>query len=354
MDVSADYTVNSLVVISGIAATPVLVKALSRRKIWRRAIIGLQQLGSPIRSILMHLMLTESSLLGQNAATALGRIGGTPLANELIDVWHNQDLDGNARCRVVKTLGEIGDPCAVPTLITLLKELSDLIPKLSKKRQSLLTHTIKALGAIRQPAEVIIPALATLLQSDVPWVHKYAAGALKRIGVPNALRAFDENIDQISTSAIPELLKLMRAKRAMVGDNIATTLGKLGGSAIVPKLIAVINDANINHKDRCDVVQALGATGDKAVVPALIQLLTNESPSIPHLSRKNGTLVINLIRALGGIGEPVSDIIMAFEGILQYNVSWVRRYVEQAVSQMQSPEAERIIKERLTDRDVAV
>ena len=179
----------------------------------------------------------------------------------------------------IKALGEIGDPEALETLLSIHKnednemkmivneafgKIKDnssvdlLIKDLSSKTKEVRYSATTALGNIGDNRAV--EPLILLLNDEYPWVRQAAAKALGQIGDKKAIAPF---------------INLLDSKDSQLIFTAVESLGAIGDSDVVEPLIAVLaHDDALVRKAGAD---ALGKIGDKKAVDPLIEILSDES-----------------------------------------------------------------------------
>jgi HEAT repeat protein len=137
-------------------------------------------------------------------------------------------------------LGRLGDPSAIPTLVTLSHDAAALVR----------WAACAALGALGDPTSTA--TLILRLADDDLWVRCSAAGALARIG---------------ARFAVPPLLQVSRDEQPVVRQAVVAALGAIGG----PEAQAAVRRA-LRDRDpgvRLAAVQALERSGDQQAFKAL-------------------------------------------------------------------------------------
>jgi len=61
-----------------------------------------------------------------------------------------------------------------------------------------------------------------------------------------------------------------------VGTSIATALGTLGERSVVPDLLRLLSNQQLDDYVRRSIAAALGTLGDRSVAPDLLRLLSNQ------------------------------------------------------------------------------
>jgi HEAT repeat protein len=194
------------------------------------------------------------------ALGALGKIG--PAAGDAVQVLAAALADSNehVRERAVVALESIG-PAAVDTVPALAAALKD-------RGTDVGIHAALALGNIGPAAAAAVPALAVALEDPREDIAGRAAVALGKIG-------------PAATEAIPALL---RAALTGSDENVwwraAAALGKIEPAAVLPGLVAALNDPEKSVRQRA--ADALGHMGQAAsdAAPALAAALNDSEQCV--------------------------------------------------------------------------
>ena len=147
---------------------------------------------------------------------------------------------------VIETLGEIGDPAAIPVLIKTLR---------SSDGRWLGSRIVDALGQIGDTAAVL--GLIEVL-SDERWsMRQSAAYQLGEIGEP-------------AKEAVPALIKALSDEEGYVRVRAADALMKIDGSKrtlVTPVLIQLLSDENHEIRDMAvDALKKIGTPEAKKAV----------------------------------------------------------------------------------------
>ncbi len=148
--------------------------------------------------------------------------------------------------RAVETLGEIGDPRAIPALINVL----------SSEYRSAQNKAVDALVKIGNPA---IPALTKALK-DRRWrVRRNALSALGYIR---------------SAEAVLGLIGALKSNDPYLRKHALRILGEERDARLVPVFVGVLLDKNEHARQKA--AEILGEIGDAGAVPALIEALKDD------------------------------------------------------------------------------
>ncbi len=116
-----------------------------------------------------------------------------------------------------------------------------------------------------------------------------------------------ETLGRISDSrAVPALIEALGDEKMLVRNSAVTALGTIGDAHAVPALIEALGDEEASV--RSGAAWALGRIGAARVVPDLIQILKNKE--------EDNNVRDSAASALGKIGEPVEDIVLTFQQVL--------------------------------------
>jgi HEAT repeat protein len=247
------------------------------------AISALTKIGIPAISALTELFATPN----RNAAiTILAQIRHSRTIEPLIQVIN--DPDPQLRSLIVEALGSFHDPRIPPLLITKLTDVaatvrkaaitalclrSDLAAELDLSRHlrpllfdlNLAVCQATALGLARLPDELNIEVLGSLLLSSQTPIELQSSVilALGWIGTMPAIDNLMAAFSRVAPSVAPEIaiaigktdreqiyasqvladrLQTLDPSATIIRQEIATALGNLGNSAIVPDLILLLND----------------------------------------------------------------------------------------------------------------
>ncbi|MEM9503514.1 MAG: HEAT repeat domain-containing protein, partial [Cyanobacteria bacterium P01_E01_bin.43] len=222
-------------------------------------------------------MLDSDPSVRNDAAQAIGQIGGTEIAQDLISRLESPNVE--VRTSAVTALAWIGADAkdAVPALIKTLKS-----PNIDEREAA-----ANALGSIGTEAKAAISELVSLLDSESANVSGAAALAIGRIG---------------GIEAVPDLIARLNSEDFYVRIQAATALGEIGAEAKAAVLPLIELLQSPSGDDRKAAVTALGNIGvdAKAAVPELVLLLDTNS-----YVRDNAAIAIGQI---GGT-EAVLDLI---------------------------------------------
>jgi HEAT repeat protein len=268
----------------------------------------------------------QAAAIREAAAQALGQIGDPQAVDSLITALKDEE-SFSVKKAAMEALGQIGDARAVDPLIDTLKN-----------RYSVSTqYAARALGEIGD-ARAVDPLIAALKSKD-EHVRQAAAEALVRIGAPavETLTATLKDKDRDARQAVVEILDKLNwrprkdetgvyywiikkdwkrcvslgslaveplSTELIEGDRdvrqaVAQALGEIGDARAVEPLIAALKDKD---GDVCKtVVEALGEIGDAQSVKPLILVLNNQKADIRQAA----------VEALGKIGSPVVEPVSA-------------------------------------------
>jgi HEAT repeat protein len=224
-----------------------------------------------------------------NALVKIGKRAVKPLANKL-DTQNN-----SLKIAVIETLGKIGDPVVVSSLIELLKD----------KDSSIRSKSAEALGEIRDKRAV--EPLIAIIKDEDSWVRMAVAEALGKIGDKKAvdplisalrdedswvkIRAIEALMAIRDPKAVDPIISTLKDRNSSVRTKSAEALGVFKDPKAVPDLIKCLNDKEADVRMRS--AEALGKIGDKRAVDPLIGALKDE----------DWTVRLRSAEALGKIGD---------------------------------------------------
>jgi HEAT repeat protein len=280
----------------GMRSVPVLLSALSViGGTQEEAITALKQIGPQTADEVRFLLSDRAAYAGAAAALSqLGPQGAAPLLRGCYNVdgdlraqaltnlglqkvkaaldpaLYNLGSDpNNKKGEALKALGFIGDRRAVPALIPFLKDKDN--------REAAVT----SLGLLRDP-RAVEPILATLLETEKRY-RNAAVLALRRIGAP----AFPPLVRELGS---PEVLMRQAAASALIGSSSPTVNGPL---------MVALKDSD--EQVRSAAARALGWDGNVGAVASLVGTLSD----------KSWMVVDSAVAALGAIGVPAADSLLA-------------------------------------------
>ena len=167
-----------------------------------------------------------------------------------------QDPSSLVRESVAEALGNRRDDMTIPYLLQLVEDVDDNVRK----------SVASALGKIR--SEKTLPGLAKLAEDDSSCVRKSAASALCAVQ---------------SEEKIPILLKLLEDTEDDVRQNVISAMCTTPSERIIPVLIQITespNFKNLNFCTRWDIVNTLDKIESKEIIPTLITLLEDSNINI--------------------------------------------------------------------------
>jgi len=255
---------------------------------------------------LLRLLDSDHTSVLEAAAIALSKMG-TPSLEPLIEALAKQK--GSARQAAVLALGELGDRCAVPYLLELLK--SDRLPEVGGQ-------AALALGSIgdRSVARTLEKHLVDP-EPTVRWASAFALGQLSD-----------------SRSAVP-LMHTLRDVEPRVAQAAAEALQKLGRTA-VRQLVKELSSGKVETREVAAI--ALGHTKTQQAIPGLKVALSDSHPCV-----RTAAAI-----ALGQMGDAiVSDL----EEMLQHPKAQVRAAAAIALGYAGASQALPSLRQRLADED---
>jgi HEAT repeat protein len=252
------------------------------------------------------------------AAEALGQLGDPRAVPVLISELHYAAGVGQNNYIIrhaARALGNLGDARAIPALASVIYWLPDppsggdhgLHEVIHTAIRNLIAHS-----AIRETGSPAVPTLIDMLGKNSNY--PYVITALGRIG---DVRAVPVLIDQLKSDlsyyhptkgnriiatveaigmigdvgGVPALMDALKCKDGMVRSATITALVRCGGVTVVSALIDALKDEDIGV--RCDAAKSLGWIGNASAVPGLIDALKDVDINVR----------CDAARALGAIGD---------------------------------------------------
>jgi hypothetical protein len=193
------------------------------------------------------------------------------------------------RARAAATLGQLGDPAAVPALAARLDDrdpevrfvaaralgqirdaraVAPLLASLTSRRALPLSTVAMWVLAIGPPA---IAPLREALRADEPLPRAVAAELLGRLG---ALEATDD------------LVGVLRSADEGTRERAARSLGLIGSPRAVAPMVAEIAEGGGSEALRRAVVEGLGAIEDPSTVDVLTSLLADDDHEVARAAAK--------------------------------------------------------------------
>jgi len=215
---------------------------------------------------LVTMLIEDTPFVSQEAEKTLLSIGSTAV-DILIEAMSRKRRE--ARRKVMRLLGKIGDERAILHLVPMLKS-----PNILDRRDA-----IKALGSIGGAA--IPPLIEALKTTPDRFTHIYLVEELGKAG----------------STAVPYLLEVTTLPSKEARRGAVEALGHIRDSAAVNHLVTLMSD-DPDILVRCAAAIALGRIGDTNVIPHLENLLQQE------LQADQVTDIIILLAALAQLGIP--------------------------------------------------
>lgn len=262
---------------------------------------------------------------------------------------HSRDPD--TRRAAAQTLGQIGDPAAVPDLLTALRK--------AKNDALLRLFIVNALDIIGD--ERAVPALAETMHDRVIEVSVVSATALGRIGeaaIPSLaekLQGSDDLVRYLAVEALASageaalhaLLSALQDKEALVRNRAVCALWEIGSanrettSQIVPPLLRVLGD----HMDivRQSAVEALAELGGADFITHMVNQLDTQDVvkrhratwalgrvAVRHGDDESGEIMCE--QALPALLEVLSDRNAAVRRAAVSTLGMIGRHCQEATS----------------------
>ena len=255
---------------------------------------------------LLQALENTDGYVRNGAAIALGKIGNRDATQPLIralqwrdDRVYEDDENQEARTSAAAALGKLRNDAACQALIVELEKL----PNLSL---SLASYIVEALGEIGNPKAV--PVIVSAIDSGDFELQKIASGVLAKLGPDGieALLRMAANRDQpgrpyvisalgtnSTESGTPLLLQILEdsSEEKFVRCQAAQSVGRIGGSPnILPTLLAMLQAAD--EEVRMGALWGLGFLHDSRAYSAIVEHLDSASDRY------------TAIMALGELGDP--------------------------------------------------
>jgi len=233
------------------------------------------------------------------AINTLGKTGEQQAVQPLIDLLHN-DLPDAVRMSVVKALGRLKDPRAVPVLMDRLTDRVSVVRGLAAE-------------ALVDMGTAGIDPLVEILGNNDPEIQDLASDALVKIGAPAVeplLEKLSENDPKFSwpiidilgrigdERAVTPLIEKLQSPDPDIAMKAADALGVIGNESAVEPLILVLKD----HRSpaRHAAADALIRIGEPAIQPLIMALSATDAETRNLVSD-----------ALVKIGRPAVDPLAA-------------------------------------------
>jgi len=237
-----------------------------------------------------------------------------------------------------------------------------LLAALRDESAAVRSNAAGALGKIGTPEAV--QALVNALRDENADVRRYAAGALGKIGTLEAVQALvsasrDENVvvrriaawalgmmKAGTPEAVQVLVSALRDESAAVRVTAARALGamKAGTPEVVQVLVRALRDESADM--RSNVARALGNIGAPEAMRALVSVLRDKKAAVQR----------NAAWALGGMKEGTLEAVQALVNALRDESTAVRRTAARALGGMKggTPEVVKALVSALRDENADV
>jgi HEAT repeat protein len=235
--------------------------------------LGKTRAPKAIPILLERLRKSKSIEMAKAAARALRHFDDPQVIQALTEVAANNNIEDKVREAAVESLGDIGDPEVVDTLIPMLEESSGKpYPTLSG---TLLMEIARALGRIGNP-KAIEPLIRTL-QKEREWT---------KFGIREAV------IDALGNFRNPQVTDALVGALGIdyyTAVAAAKTLKKHRDTRAVEPLIRILDSdkSNYSKHQRRFAAEILGVLGDPRVIPALAKTLHDDDEEIRKAARES-------------------------------------------------------------------
>jgi HEAT repeat protein len=343
---------------------------------WRAA-DALAHVGPEAVPWLLQALESEDGYMRNGAAIALGKIGSQHFVQPLLralrwndDRVYEDDEDIEARMSAATALGKIHDPAVCEPLLSELDKVLEANPTLA-------SYIVKALGEIGNPKA--IPALARLVEHRDPEIQRDASCALAQLG-PDAIQILNDILkdrsrqgrryavrglcrkaipssipflleilanpdddkyvrgeaarglgrNYKSSDIYPALVKILQNERDEIRSSALIALAYLRNSAAFDLIVEQLRDSELRYT----AVIALGDLGDTRACALLIPMLKSGDYSLAH----------HAARALGKIGcvEAIPTLVGFLDGLKDSPIAGAERtVVEEALRMLQGSDKNR-------------
>jgi HEAT repeat protein len=314
------------------------------------AAIALGSIGEPAIQGLIEKLEDREDTVRWRAVYALGRTGDARAVEPLISAL--QDRNADVRIAAARALPH-GDSRTVEPFLAALSDrnatvrdqaaqalvaaadvraVEPLIERLRRDEDVDVTvHSIEALATIGDPRAV--PELLSVL-------HDGARGSLVRATAARALGKLG------AASAFEGLVSAANDSDGSVRVAATLALGDLGDPRALPTLLAGLRGRNLG--EQIAAARALGVLEDAQAVEALIVAIETDSPAAVG-STERAILREDAARSLGAIGD--SRAIEPLLAALADRYATVRRAAAHALGRIADPTAVETLRAALEDRD---
>lgn len=230
----------------------------------------------------------------------LGDIKNPRAIPELTGLLFDYDTHSDLREAVVSALGKIGDAEAVPALIQVVQEDPEVLVRIT---------AVRALGLLGESAAAAIPTLMQTVRSSLP--SRLRRAAMRAIGEMGDLEAVldlleflnddEEDVRHDAALIIAREWGISGLKVALgeqewrLREAVVWGLGETRAPDAIPQLIRALSD--VEPLVRRSAAWALGRIESEQAYPDLLAQLEIE---------RNSKVILHLIWALGAIGHPAA------------------------------------------------
>lgn len=262
-----------------------------------RMVGGLKEEAGAAIAPLVRLSSDSSWAVRRRAAWALGELGQDGQRPEVLQALQQRLSDQpEVRSQAIKSLGQIGSPASVPSLVAVL---------VGSSREGVSSELVSALQAIGPPA---LPALSAALQAPEAAARALATQAVAAIATP---------------AAAPLLAGRLGDGDVQVRRLAARALEILGTPGVVAPLARALQDPDAKvYASSQRALTSIGAPAVPALIASLggdprVSLLAQETlasigaPAVPGLigALRSGNAAAHMWAAvaLGDIGAPAVE-----------------------------------------------
>ena len=225
-----------------------------------RALFTLRGIGSPDAIVQISRAFTDSSaLLKHECAYCLGQIGDSCANPTLIEVLRDTDQEAMVRHEAAEALGAIGDPAAKPVLKGFVDDAAREVAEtcqIALDRLEWLNDEDGGTFRYSNPYKSVDPAPPSMKGTVKEWKMQLNNSSLSLF---NRYRAMFALRNHGGPEAIMALVSGFQDTSALFKHELAYILGQMQGQHAVPALTERLADVNENSMVRHECAEALGS-----------------------------------------------------------------------------------------------
>ncbi len=266
---------------------------------------------------LMDALEDPNNQVRRLAVEALGQVENLEAVPRFLELLQRERLSYSMRTKVIEALGRLGDPQAIPPLMTYFLETWDrsaqealwnlrrllspdqleqliLPPLMATKPQasdSVLRFAVEK-ARLLKVKEAIFPLMLLFdrrerLQNRIvfalghiadPRAIPFLKQRLKKSGDPRLLNNLVFALQRLGEEIKPFLREALKDRRAYIRFNAAFVVGDLAEKALLPELLIALKDSN--DLVRSEVAVALGKLKDPGALKALEAASREHNPIV--------------------------------------------------------------------------